>query len=262
MSLPYYKRFPRDFLEGTIGLSFETKGAYAIVLDLIYMRDGRLPDDARYIAGQLGCSVRKWTGILADLVAAGKLQVEGGIISNFRADDLTEESRKYQDKQSEIAGRPRKNKGLKQPRASQPEPEPEREANASLSKIARPTQTEIARGFLAFWTAYPRKKSKDAAAKAFASAMKRIPDPDPLAVILAGLERAMPGWDEPAFIPYPASWLNAGGWDDEAPIPRTGTRHDRAANDLRAEARSVWSDIIADSDGPRTGPPEPLRLAG
>lgn len=39
-------------------------------------------------------------------------------------------------------------------------------------------------------------------------------------------------------------------------------RHDRHANDPRAEARSVWSDIIADSDGPRTGPPEPLRLAG
>ena len=38
--------------------------------------------------------------------------------------------------------------------------------------------------------------------------------------------------------------------------------HDRPANDIRAEARSVWSDIIADSDGPRTGPAEPLRIAG
>jgi uncharacterized protein YdaU (DUF1376 family) len=126
MSLPYYKRFPRDFLEGTIGLSFEVKGAYAIVLDLIYMRDGRLPDDARYIAGQLGCSVRKWTAILSDLVTAGKLHVTDGIITNFRADYLTEESRKYQDKQAQIAGNPRKNKPLCQPQASQSEPEPEK----------------------------------------------------------------------------------------------------------------------------------------
>lgn len=125
MSLPYYKRFPRDFLEGTIGLSFEVKGAYAIVLDLIYMRDGRLPDDARYIAGQLGCSVRKWTAILAELVKAGKLHVQSGVITNFRADYLTEESRKYQDKQAEIAGNPRKNKVLCQPGSSQSEPEPE-----------------------------------------------------------------------------------------------------------------------------------------
>ncbi|MFC7378251.1 DUF1376 domain-containing protein [Brevundimonas sp. GCM10030266] len=127
MSLPYYKRFPRDFLEGTIGLSFETKGAYAIVLDLIYMRDGRLPDDARYIAGQLGCSVRKWTAIRAELIAAGKLAAEDGIISNFRADYLTEETRKYQDKQAEIAGKPRKNKAVRQPEPSQSEPEPEEE---------------------------------------------------------------------------------------------------------------------------------------
>jgi len=126
VSLPYYKRFPRDFLEGTIGLSFEVKGAYAIVLDLIYMRDGRLPDDARYISGQLGCSVRKWSAILAELVEAGKLQVVGGIISNFRADYLTEESRKYQDKQAEIAGNPRRNKPLRQPQASQSEPEPDK----------------------------------------------------------------------------------------------------------------------------------------
>lgn len=166
MSLPYYKRFPRDFLEGTIGLSFETKGAYAIVLDLIYMRDGRLPDDARYIAGQLGCSVRKWTAILADLVAAGKLHVADGVISNFRADYLTEESRKYQDKQAEIAGKPRKNKPLRQPQASQPEPEPEpekkEEAKASLSPEAtKPPKARVyPEAFEAAWKAYPHHKGR------------------------------------------------------------------------------------------------------
>lgn len=125
MSLPYYKRFPRDFLDGTIGLCLETKGAYAIVLDLIYMRDGRLADDARYIAGQLGCSVRKWTAIRKELLTAGKIQCADGIISNFRADYLTEESRKYQDNQREIAGLPRKNNILRQPKPSQSESEPE-----------------------------------------------------------------------------------------------------------------------------------------
>ena len=138
MGLPYYKRFPRDFLEGTIGLSFEAKGAYAIVLDLIYMRDGRLPDDARYIAGQLGCSVRKWKSLLSDLVAAGKLQVRDGIISNFRADYLLEDHRKYQDKQAEIASKPRKNKGLQQPEPSQSEPEPEPDKEIAPKGACRP----------------------------------------------------------------------------------------------------------------------------
>jgi uncharacterized protein YdaU (DUF1376 family) len=163
MSLPYYKRFPRDFLEGTIGLSFEVKGAYAIVLDLIYMRDGRLPDDARYIAGQLGCSVRKWTAILSELVTAGKLHVTDGVITNFRADYLTEESRKYQDKQAQIAGNPRKNKPLCQPQPSQSESEPEKkeEANASLSPT--PTKAPYPEDFEAAWKVYPhhtRRSSK------------------------------------------------------------------------------------------------------
>ena len=153
MSLPYYKRFPRDFLDGTIGLCLETKGAYAIVLDLIYMRDGRLADDARYIAGQLGCSVRKWSAIRKELLEAGKIQCANGIISNFRADYLTEESRKYQDKQREIAGLPRKNKELPQPSVI---PEPSQSESESESK--RVTNVTLVRSpdlFPEFWERWP-----------------------------------------------------------------------------------------------------------
>lgn len=119
MSLPYYKRFPRDFLDGTIGLALETKGAYAIILDLIYMKDGRLPDDARYIAGHLGCSVRKWTTIRDDLIEAGKIQVADRVISNTRADDLLEDHRKYQAKQAENRANPNKNNGAESPPSNQ-----------------------------------------------------------------------------------------------------------------------------------------------
>lgn len=84
--------------------------------------------------------------------------------------------------------------------------------------------------FDAFWRAYPRKVAKDAAIKAFAKAVRRITDPDPLAVILAGIERALPGWDDPQFIPHPSTWLNRGSWEDEAPTPAT-TRPERPAND-------------------------------
>jgi len=84
--------------------------------------------------------------------------------------------------------------------------------------------------FDAFWSAYPRKVGKDAATKAFAKAVRRITDADPLAVILAGIERALPGWDEPDFIPHPTTWLNQGRWEDEAPTPAK-TRPERPAND-------------------------------
>lgn len=70
--------------------------------------------------------------------------------------------------------------------------------------------------FDAFWKAYPRKNSKHQALKAFA---KINPDEQLLAVIIAAIERAKTreDWQKEngQFIPYPATWLNAGGWKDE-----------------------------------------------
>jgi len=70
--------------------------------------------------------------------------------------------------------------------------------------------------FAAFWQAYPKRKSRGQAEKAFA---KINPDEQLLAAILAGIERATTSesWtkDGGRFIPHPATWLNAKGWEDE-----------------------------------------------
>jgi len=126
--LPYYKAYPRDFLEGTIGMDFETKGAYRLLLDLIYMQGGRLPDDPRYISGLLGCSVRAWKKYRQILLNLGKIHAENEIISNFRADKELETLGSFQEKQREKASKSRKNndltKAAAKKRLSQPEPEP------------------------------------------------------------------------------------------------------------------------------------------
>lgn len=123
--LPYYKAYPRDFIEGTIGLSFEVKCAYRVVLDLVYMQGGNLPDDARYIAGLLGCSIRKWKSIRDELVETGKLAVSGEFLTNYRAVSELETLSKLQDKQRENASTPRKNKDLEKPSLNHTEPEPD-----------------------------------------------------------------------------------------------------------------------------------------
>ena len=110
--LPYYKAYPRDFIEGTIGMPFEIKCAYRVILDLIYMQGGQLPDDPRYISGLLGCSVRKWNSIRNSLVEMGKLQVIGKFLTNYRAVSELETLSKYQDKQAENASDLNKNKDL------------------------------------------------------------------------------------------------------------------------------------------------------
>jgi len=131
--LPYYKAYPRDFIEGTIGMPFEVKCAYRVVLDLIYMQGGNLPDDARYISGLLGCTIKKWKAIRRQLLDAGKIDVSGEFLTNNRAIIELKTLAKLQENQREKASKPRKNKDLKQPQQSQPEPEPEEkeEANAS-----------------------------------------------------------------------------------------------------------------------------------
>jgi uncharacterized protein YdaU (DUF1376 family) len=122
--LPYYKAYPRDFIEGTIGMDFEMKGAYRLVLDLIYMQGGKLPDDARYISGLLGCSVRKWKSLRNALIDMNKLDVFEGAISNKVARKQLESLRKVQEKNSENGAKSNKNKDLQNRTLNHTEPEP------------------------------------------------------------------------------------------------------------------------------------------
>lgn len=73
-------------------------------------------------------------------------------------------------------------------------------------------------GFEAFWTAYPKKKSKGQALSAW---KKLKPDSSLQALILKAIEaqKRSPDWqkDKGQYIPYPATWLNAMAWEDEVP---------------------------------------------
>lgn len=68
--------------------------------------------------------------------------------------------------------------------------------------------------FEKFYDAYPRKRSRIAAEKAFA---KLNPDDALLADLLTGVERSKltAQWSDPTKIPHPSSWLNAGAWEDD-----------------------------------------------
>lgn len=100
-TMPWFKCYPRDFFEGTEGMDAELRGYYALVLMLIYERDGELLDDDRYIAMRLGMSPRKWRSVRARLLEIPrKLMAGGGYIINFRATEELHERREYQEKQS------------------------------------------------------------------------------------------------------------------------------------------------------------------
>lgn len=77
-------------------------------------------------------------------------------------------------------------------------------------------QKTCANAFARFWSAYPKKKSKGQAEKAF---QKINPSEQLLEVMLASIEQAKTSADwrkaNGQYIPYPATWLNAKGWEDE-----------------------------------------------
>ena len=67
--------------------------------------------------------------------------------------------------------------------------------------------------FEAFWKAYPKKKNKGQAEKAFEKVGVGID------VLLEAVKKGekTPEWEKEGgkYIPYPATWLNAKGWKDE-----------------------------------------------
>lgn len=163
--LPYYKAYPRDFIEGTIGMPFEIKGAYRLILDLIYMQGGGLPDDARYISGHLGCSIRKWSALRESLIEAGKIYVSGTFLRNYRADKELETLTKLQDKQRENRSRPNKNNSLASPPINHTEPDTDtdkKETGAGapdlLSNEDAPKVDPVEEALTRFYAAFPKRK--------------------------------------------------------------------------------------------------------
>jgi uncharacterized protein YdaU (DUF1376 family) len=82
----WYKRDTTAALDGMRCLTLEERGAYNTILDLIYDREGDLPDDDRFIAGWLGCHTAVWRRIKVHLVALRKISVVDGVITNHRAE--------------------------------------------------------------------------------------------------------------------------------------------------------------------------------
>ena len=239
----YYERHIGDYLKDTSHLSLLEHGVYTRLLDVYYTREGGIPagDAARLV----GARTKEERAALASVLSEF-FEPHDGTHRQGRAD---REIERFRDKQA-------KAKRSAEARWSAQKTHSERNANASpnamrthsernangmhrapvpsnqtpntkesIEGAKAPSHPErgsgvhrFPPGFDAFWSAYPRKVGKDAAAKAFA---KRRVDADLLAAMLAAVEtqRHSDQWrrDGGQFIPHPAMWLKEGRWQDEAP---------------------------------------------
>lgn len=100
-----------------------------------------------------------------------------------------------------------------QPNEPAPTPDP--------TPVEKPAQ-KPADGFDQWWATYPKKVKKRDAEKAYRAALKTGATPEQL---LQALHQHVANWKArgtaPQYIPYPATWLRAGSWEDELTNPDT-----------------------------------------
>ena len=214
------------------------------------------PMNAAQIAGQVGLTKQQCAALLLELTDNGvaRTTAEGVVYSKrmvadeVARDTRAEVGRANGSKGAEFGargadhgkkgGRPKAETPLDNP-GSEPgqkppqNPRPSSSSSASAEEISEPTvppspalPSRLSRfppGFEAFWQAYPRKIGKDAAIRAFAK--RRFTEEQRRHVLAAvAVQRGWEQWtrDGGQFIPHPATWLNEGRWQDEAPAVSTG----------------------------------------
>lgn len=162
-----------------------------------------------------------WSQNLADQLAA--VYQKRGIATPKRP--LTEDSRTENLENKEFPGQAAPEMPQSRVEKSrEEESKPECRSTSAVEKAER-KETAEQRRFEEFWAAYPRKVAK----KAARSAWKKAKVDEALhRRILAAVERAKLSsqWqrDNGQFIPHPATWLNAGRWEDEVEVVENGGR--------------------------------------
>lgn len=158
--------------------------------------DGTVANDAKAIAWRLRWSVEEVQAGLTPLIEKGFLIPDSNVLADCLQDACLETETETE---TDIA-------------------KPLQPATQDCGRVQKASlQTDL---FLKFWAAYPKKKNRGHAEKVWA----KIKPSEHLAdQILQAVQRAKTSveWlkDSGQFIPYPATWLNAKGWEDEPSGP-------------------------------------------
>jgi len=252
-SIPWYKKYPKDYLSDTASLSLEAHGFYNLMLDYLWINDGFLPADegalarilridVRVVRRHLGGTSGRSSGEVRD-----KFVVENGKISNPR---LTKELSQANEKSRKAAKSVNKRWGYE--RTYQRNTDQISDNRLLLRNSAQTKKTHAnLEGFDRWWKTYPRKVDKPRAVKVW-QAKKLESRADELISVLANQVAHERQWQDRQFIPYPATYLNGERWNDEIDTgnpeqPRNETNYERAQRTL--EQWESDSSTVLENDG-------------
>jgi hypothetical protein len=99
------------------------------------------------------------------------------------------------------------------------------------------TNPDLSARFDDFWAVYPRRVKKEDARKAWRQVLGKRVDPERvITAAKAHADRWRAQGKETEFVPYPASWLRGGSYDDEPEPARLSVVPDRQHPEDPAEA--------------------------
>lgn len=90
--MKFYKRDPDKALSGMAELNLKQRGGYNSLIDLLYSRDGDVPDDDVRVARMIRCDVREWRSVKAQLMACGKVWSQDGKLHAKRVRSIIDEA--------------------------------------------------------------------------------------------------------------------------------------------------------------------------
>lgn len=213
-ALDWYKFYVGDYARDTSHLTPLEHGVYLLLINRYYSAESPLRDDFAFLCRVAQCRSRHEKNALRSI----RDQFFDSINGELKHRRIDEEILKYQ--QMSHANRNAaamrwqcKNDAIPDTRNQIPEQRPKTLAQDKPARAS--TQKVNGAEFDAFWNAYPKKRNKADAHKAWA---KLKPDAELYRRIMASLDahKRAPDWskDGGQFVPYPASWLRAGGFDD------------------------------------------------
>ena len=220
MSRPWYPFYFSDYEAKTSHLTLAEHGAYSLLMGAYYKTGKPLPANA--------VQLQKICRVFADDEVAALHSVlrqyfilRDGFYYNSRCEEEIEKANNISKVRSESASSRYANAGANAGANAYTTTITTTTTGTDTSKLVNHPPTpkgsfEYTPDFLKFWDVYPKQKNKGTAFKAW----KKIKPTNGLVEeIINGVHRAKESTDwkkeNGQFIPYPASWLNARGWEDQ-----------------------------------------------
>ena len=200
-------------------MSPDAKAYYALLLMNIWDYDTQysMPSDDATIAKILEINLEKWMKLREEIFLC--FTEKNGRITSHRLKQEKDKQVKYRKTQSDkgkLGGRPQKAVALPELNHGEPVVKP---PNPNPNPNPKKDKKTYALDFEAFYQAYPKKKAKDEAWKAW---NKRNGDMPAIEILLDAIKNQTltEDWqkEKGKYIPFPATWINQGRWADDVGV--------------------------------------------